>query len=283
MINKLRFSKPRNLNQSDCFSLLSSHQFKNITKSSSRSTFDLFEADFNGKHFFIKMAHSGDFFGQNLLMQNKILAALYPQLKSVMVEDSPLNYLAIPSLKKLDRYSFTQVNELLIATGKKSLIDSVIPNGNSIESMIHLAHRANSYFYNKSTLDQMFFDLINNQIKKLEDYLPGIELIANHGDVSNPNIFLLNGDLILLDWEDVMLGFPGYDQVYWLTFLANSDQINLANLQAIPAPLDIVHATFFLVVILKEYFTTVTSNKLKRLPTQERVSTLLKLPKFRQF
>jgi thiamine kinase-like enzyme len=40
-----------------------------------------------------------------------------------------------------------------------------------------------------------------------------------HGDISNKNIMLKDGQPILIDWEDAMLGSPIFDFCYWLTFM----------------------------------------------------------------
>jgi hypothetical protein len=102
--------------------------------------------------------------------------------------------------------------------------------------------------------------------------------IVNHGDLSNPNIFLLDGIPILLDWEDVMIGYSGYDQIYWLTFFANANEITVENLKRISGPSEVMRATFSFVVILKEYLFALKGESQNRTSTQQRLKDLSLLP-----
>lgn len=45
-----------------------------------------------------------------------------------------------------------------------------------------------------------------------------LEKVLCHGDLSNVNIMNKDGKIFVIDWEDAMWAYPGYDILYWLTF-----------------------------------------------------------------
>ena len=265
----------------ECRKLLENYEFQNITSASTRSTFDLFEADFEDKHFYVKIAPSGHPFGENLLLQRNVLAALYPELPIYFSENSKLVFLAVLELDKPSKYDFDVANSLVENdAGKNQLLVSLVPPNRNMDALVSKAGDALKFFENGEIVSKDLCKFLTDQVNTLKAHIGQTETVVNHGDVSNPNIFLLNNRPILLDWEDIMIGYPGYDQVYWLTFLANLDQVTQRNLEEIPTSLEVVHATFFLVVVLKEYLQTFKVIDQNRISVEKRLLSLFRLPTF---
>ena len=66
------------------------------------------------------------------------------------------------------------------------------------------------------TIDMVFSSIIflkNNYPKNI---------CVNHGDLCLNNIkFNKNSNILLIDWEDSLIGFKGYDTIYFLSFLSS--------------------------------------------------------------
>ena len=283
MIHKFLSPKAPTLDPLDCSKLLTENGFRNSRPASSRSTFDLYEADFGSNHFFVKLAPLAHPFGENLALQKEILGTLYPNLLTYFFESSGLVALAVLELSKSTEYSFSVVNRLVNddVVLRQVLFDTIPPN-RTISSLISRAENGLDYFREKAIVSKDLCHFISAQIGVLRVHINRAQPVINHGDVSNPNIFLLEGRPVLLDWEDIMTGYSGYDQIYWLTFLANVNQITQSTLEEIPTSLEVVHATFFLVVLLKEYLQTFREVTQNRISTQERLLSLFQLPTFGQ-
>lgn len=50
------------------------------------------------------------------------------------------------------------------------------------------------------------------------DWLDDVAPRLLHGDAGNHNIFIDDGKVVLIDWEDCLLGDPLFDIAYWATF-----------------------------------------------------------------
>jgi hypothetical protein len=75
-----------------------------------------------------------------------------------------------------------------------------------------------------------------------------------HGDVSPANILNSRGKLVLIDWGDSFWAFRGFDQLYWLTFLQNSRDLNRIHLEKLDLDIEISQAVLNNIILLKEFF-----------------------------
>lgn len=281
MINKLIREEFSDLSVQTCQKVLQRYGFCNIERSRSESTLNLFEATKEGRNFFIKLAPFAMLSEENLTLQGKILKYLYPQLGSFMINDNGIHFLAIPELERHPGLTFLELNQILGETNSalKSANFNHLVN-NNIKQLLGFAELANLHLSEMDLINHEISETLDDQIMKLKSFLLHTEPWLNHGDLSNANILSSKGRVILNDWEDVMVGFNGYDQIYWLTFLGNAHEITLENLNLIPVPLEITHATFFVIVLLKEYLSHRSCNQVKLISSQARLNSLFRLPKF---
>jgi hypothetical protein len=257
----------------ECTNLLKRFQFKNIVPAARKSTFEMFEADYHRDHYFVKIAPADHILGKNLKLQGEILNELYPQLELKLFQSSKLVGLAITELEKMQKYSFQEIEEALDQSIKsnRQLLNMIPPNRN-IFSLIEIAYTATKFFTERKIISFEISEKVIKEINHLFEYVSAAAQIVNHGDLSNPNI------PILLDWEDVMIGYSGYDQIYWLTFFANANEITVENLKRISGPSEVMRATFSFVVILKEYLFALKGESQNRTSTQQRLKDLSLLP-----
>ncbi len=281
MINKLTREDFSDLSVQTCRKVLEQYGFCNIERSRHESTINLFEATIGGRNFFVKLAPSAMLSEENLNLQGKILNYLYPQLGSFMHREVGVRFLAIPELEKHSGLTFLEINQILSETSEalRSANFSLLVT-NNIEQLLRFAEIANLHLREQDLINDEINEALDDQIMKLKSFLLEAEPWLNHGDLSNANIMSSQGRFILNDWEDVMVGFNGYDQIYWLTFLGNAHEITLENLNRIPVPLEITHATFFIIVLLKEYLSHSSGNRINLISSQVRLESLFQLPKF---
>jgi hypothetical protein len=62
-------------------------------------------------------------------------------------------------------------------------------------------------------------------LSQLEQAAPRQPRVLCHGDLSPRNILQSSNQLVAIDWEDAFLGIPGYDQLFWLTFMENAPHL----------------------------------------------------------
>lgn len=281
MINKLIRENFSDLSVQRSRKVLQRYGFYNIERSRSESTLNLFEATKDGCNFFVKLAPFGMLSEENLNLQGQILDYLYPKLGSFMISDKGIRFLATPELENHPGLTFLEINQILSETfsALKSANFGLLVS-NNIWQLLGFAQVANLHLSEVNLINDEISEAIDGQIKILKSFLLHSEPWLNHGDLSNANIMSSKGRVILNDWEDVMVGFNGYDQIYWLSFLGNAHEITLENLNRIPVPLEITHATFFIIVLLKEYLSHGSANRINQVSSQVRLESLFRLPKF---
>jgi Phosphotransferase enzyme family len=281
LINKFGKSNFPRIGVSECGHLLTKYGFSGVTESPKESTLSLFEANQDNNNFYIKVAPSGILSRENLDLQAQILRHLYPQLNLITGIGGEISFLAVQELEQQPRLSFLEVDKILnnVSNSLLSAGFSQKING-SLRNLLELAPKANTLLFELGSINLEMSKLIDSQIKKLNPFIKDASPSINHGDASNANCLSLDGDYILIDWEDVMIGFNGFDQIYWLTFLDNVNEIKLTNLEEIPVPIDIVNATFFVIVLLKEYLAHINNKQANLISPQLRLERLMQLPKF---
>lgn len=100
-----------------------------------------------------------------------------------------------------------------------------------------------------------------------------------HGDLGPQNVMKDPNGLVLLDWEDVLHAFPGYDWIYWLSFFANRDLMSSEALlrSGLPEKLcrDLVAA---ILVVKSEISLRSGAAALYKVSIEDRLSAALELP-----
>lgn len=115
-------------------------------------------------------------------------------------------------------------------------------------------------------------------ISKLQDRLGSQPRAVCHGDFGPKNT-MSNGTVpIAIDWEDAFWGIPGYDYLYWLTFMENRPFLHRAALGQTGLEPEVEHAILCLIVLLKSYLSVRSDAYLAHsVSIQTRIAEVLEL------
>jgi hypothetical protein len=99
-----------------------------------------------------------------------------------------------------------------------------------------------------------------------------------HGDLHDGNIMTFNNEVILIDWEDSMIGPKNYDFIYWLTSFKNHHLINKSFLKTNNIFNYYSLKTFILIILIKS-FLSIKNNQIlnHKLSIEDRILNVLKI------
>lgn len=165
----------------------------------------------------------------NLLRDNEILNAIYGERTDAkFLQSNSLKTRSWLNIKKLDSIQELSppeikniVNYFEDCINNNNHINNLVPIDDNIKLLIAMAHDALQLLVEK----QFISNKIQNKLKK---YINVVQINEKyfkkqicHGDLSPANILSDIYGPIVIDWEDAFWGFPGYDYLYWLTFISN--------------------------------------------------------------
>lgn len=90
-----------------------------------------------------------------------------------------------------------------------------------------------------------------NALERLSDDTSGLDQQLCHGDLGPKNIMRDEKSMILLDWEDTLQAFPGYDWIYWLSFFANRQLLSREALLRSGLPQHVCRAVLIAIILIK--------------------------------
>ena len=103
--------------------------------------------------------------------------------------------------------------------------------------------------------------------------MPNRKCLANIAQVP-ANILESSNRLVLIDWGDTFWGFQGFDQLYWLTFLQNSRDLNKDCIEKLELDIEVCQSTLNVIVLLKEYLHRNNTDQAKRVPSKSRLESV---------
>jgi len=90
-------------------------------------------------------------------------------------------------------------------------------------------------------------------LKLLRARLDTLPRALCHGDFGPKNIMTDGAQVVAIDWEDAFWGVPGYDYLYWLTFMDNRPSMLNVAFGRTGLDREIERAILALVVLLKSF------------------------------
>ena len=255
MINKFLISEKIDLVGEEVFSVLRELGFVSIELSETNSTNPVWEGLRSGKKYFVKIARNGTSNYLALNMELFMFCELNPQVEVLRFETSDYLVTATEELSLVKGFSTYEVFELMKSyesgLGK---ISDVFPAERNFDVLLDFSREAISYFQFTGELGSSWISLLERDFDTLRTFFHQSDRVIVHGDVSPANILKSRGKLILIDWGDSFWGFRGFDQLYWLTFLQNSKDLNRSNLEKVGLDIEISQAALNTIILLKEYF-----------------------------
>jgi hypothetical protein len=255
LINKFLISEKANLVSKDISAFLQELGFVSIEPSQANSSNPLWEGLRSGKKYFIKIARNETANFTALDMEYVIFCQLNPDIEIFRFESDDYLVTATEELSLVKSFSTDEVFKLIrsyeSALGK---ISSVLPARLNFDVLLDFSRDAISYFQVTGQLGSSWINTLEKDLDILKMFFHQSDRVIVHGDVSPANILNSRGKLILIDWGDSFWAFRGFDQLYWLTFLQNSKDLNRSYLEKLDLDIDISQAILNNIILLKEFF-----------------------------
>lgn len=190
--------------------------------------------ELNGKIFFIKTHRPTSFHKKNLDKEYFFLEKLYGDILDlrkiqVMVDGFQHSVIIMDELQAEDS-EVSLEEKISFLDGLRKNINAcsielepfraeLVRSGFNVAFLLKKALWSIDFLYKKNFISSR----LKNRLKKtISSYTnTGLsECFFCHGDLGNKNIMLKNGQRIVIDWEDAMLGTEKFDLCYWLSFMS---------------------------------------------------------------
>ena len=210
-------------------------KFKNIKVVNIGTLGIVFSANINNKYVYIKTCFQ---FGENINNLKKeflILSNIYKDKITIYEDIIKYNnidyyYIVIESLENILDLNFDDVLKIENNIYNYSISKKII-NYHLYDFLLNIIddiHILEKLGCSSKTIDNVFSNIIffkNNYPK---------DLCVNHGDLCLNNIKInKTSNIILIDWEDSLIGFKGYDTIYFLSFLSSKKYYSYSNFPTI--------------------------------------------------
>ncbi len=165
---------------------------------------------------------------KNLYMQYCIYKEAYKDIQVSFYDiDDNLGMIEMTLLNKCQIVINPLLAKLLIEEALQSIGNiSFVSNLYGIEDILRVAKEEVAFLKEKGLIKSVVPKTLD-LFMYLEDKLSSLPKKLCHGDYGDANILQNeSGKLIVIDWEDVFLGIPNYDYLYWLTFFNHRKYYN---------------------------------------------------------
>jgi hypothetical protein len=275
LINKFFLIQDADLDQKDFSALLEKYGFVFTRVSQANSTNPIWEGLNSGKRYFIKIARSGTQYFATLSREFSIFHSLNPEIEVLRFEAGDYLITAIEELPPAKKPLTGEVFKLIGSSESRlTEIPSILSKSFNLNLLIDFSKNAISYFRLSGQLGASWVSRLENDIDILNAFFNQSKQIIVHGDVGPANILESRSGLVLIDWGDAFWGFQGFDQLYWLTFLQNSRDLNKECIKKLELDIEVCQSTLNVIVLLKEYLHRHKADQAKRVPPKFRLESV---------
>jgi hypothetical protein len=223
-------------------------------------------------YFFVKVAIENTPHAQNL----KLEFLIHKQFKSDLICETQLvdgfRFLIMEELPRASSPSLPELEAALTRYRMNSnLLTYKVPKSRNFNVLLKHAGRACCMFHENGDVDTFWGDQISISMNQVRDYFTRVEGVICHGDVSANNLYQKNDILLLLDWEDCFWGYAGFDEIYFLSFLANREKLTESNLVSSGLDLRLAISTYIFIILLKEYINLSKASEKLQFSLQDRL------------
>jgi len=183
-----------------------------------------------------------------------------PRLLHIKNEGSERTWLQTNALEPCHDLEPTKVCDLILKYEKnlcgysKSIdLSNSVPLNSDIHFLITEAKVAITRMIEMNLFSACVQDMAHISIDRVQKLCINRPLQLCHGDLGPSNIMCASNTAVALDWEDVFWGIPGYDYLYWLTFLCNKRWLSLGALDHALLDRKDALAVLYFIVILKSW------------------------------
>lgn len=272
MINKFLAPVGSAINIEDPSEQLFNLGFSNSKRVSLKSTNDVWVAQKNSLNYFIKCAEKDSGKSRLLKSEFKIFRKLHPNIEIYEFETSQSLIIATIELSSANIVSIDQVNSLVKKyESQYSSMSYLVDPSRNFMLLVDFAIEALNYYRKSLIVDAYWNKVLEKSLQTAATFYQSAIPTIVHGDVSPANIFQIEGQLVLIDWEDSLWAFSGYDQLYWMTFLQNSKELTRINLSKLNIDFEICQSVINVIILLKEYLHRNANERVRTLSLEQRL------------
>lgn len=229
----------------------------------------------------------------NLIKEAVILEHLYGDVLEIEqleleVEGYRYTFLIMDELQPLgSKPSMDTVNRLILDYEEKlrhldfskhQEVFQQLQNDYRLPKMQEKASGALDFLMQQQILSVSLGSILKVYFEKYRKSFTPDKYIICHGDLSNKNILMHHDRMIIIDWEDAVLGIREYDFYYWLTFLDQREYYGTEEFRRFCGSTDACKYIMLLVVVLKCYLSVISgSYKNNKVSVDDRLKEILDL------
>jgi serine/threonine protein kinase len=265
------------LNEKKIVNTLENLGFSSCSETQIKSTNSVWEGLYSGKKYFMKVAQRGTQNFEALSVEFAIFHDVNPQIPCLRFESNDFLVVATSELSSGNQFSTSEVFALISSYESRLLrVSSFLSKELSLELLIDFSRKALSHFKvgegeGEGQLGDSWVSRLENDLLIVNNFIHQSDHVIVHGDVSPSNILKSTEGLVLIDWGDAFWAFRGFDQLYWLTFLQNSKDLNRDYIAKIDLDFDVCQATLNMIVLLKEFLHRNNMNREHRVSLKTRL------------
>jgi hypothetical protein len=175
----------------------------------------------DGKECFLKTHRPDANCRKRLSLEVNILDRLYGReigLDWFVLDDGRI-VMTMDRMQPLEKKPEIEEIQKLIMDYSEKLKDFSIPEGIAgFEDLLCYADRGLAVLKERELLSSSLAERLKDSVGAVRAELYKKRAVLCHGDLSNVNLMVKEGRVVVLDWEDTFMGIEGYDLIYWLTF-----------------------------------------------------------------
>jgi hypothetical protein len=176
----------------------------------------------DGKEYIAKTHLPGDVYYDNLIKEYEIFHLLYADIMKITLielECEKNAYIIMDVLSPIDRkISMEIARSLLEEINQKISEDKIHSVRYDLGEILSQTLLCTEKMAQKMILSKEIAEKSKEYLHILQKLLLEPRILC-HGDLSNKNIMMCQGEYVFIDWEDALWGVQDYDYCYWLTFL----------------------------------------------------------------
>jgi hypothetical protein len=269
--------------------LLAAHWVVEISPASGGTLGVCFNAKLSGVRRFIKTHLPGPRARENLAKEGEILFRVYGE--SIILDRFGVRsadgeeklYLLMAALAPLPAaMSPNEVSALIASytTHCADLAPSDLGLSQDLEHYLDYGNRALTALVDSQLIGPDMASELNRLITMLRAELGALPRCLCHGDLGPKNSMPDGRRPIAIDWDDAFWGVPGYDYLYWLTFMDNRRFMNSAAFGQTGLSATIEYAILALIVLLKSFLSVRSGAHVRNaVPIEKRLTEVLNIPR----
>lgn len=185
-----------------------------------------FEVILGKKRKFVKTHLPGIKYQNNLIKEIDVMSHIYKNTLEIVRKDVVINRMAytfmiMDYLQPADGVTGLDEVRMYISTYQQQLSEAKVSANYSFDEILKAASDSLELLFADAFFSKYIYMQCKNSIERVGDKANRLKPVICHGDLSNVNIMrTLDGNPVVIDWEDLLTAFPEYDFLYWLTFFS---------------------------------------------------------------